>query len=152
SSFSFITHDLAFMQFNDATTHRVDDFVIVRGHDNGCAVLVNFVENFHIPPGGSWSGFPLGSFGNRIDGLVDKGRGVCHRLLFTTGQVVQETMGIRFESNSFEDLWKGLVHESAAFAQNLHSKSNIGKHVFIRQEPKILEYNAKVSAQVRDSP
>src|SRR5699024_2057494 len=97
-------------------------------------------------------GVPLGLIRQQNGRAVDNSPGDRHTLLFTTGQFVRETTGFVFESNSFEDLWNGLVDESAAFAQNLHSKSNIGKHVFIRQEPKILEYNAKVAAQVRDSP
>ena len=46
-SLLLVTHDFAGMQFDHAFAHGVDDFLIMRGHDDGSASAVDGVKHFH---------------------------------------------------------------------------------------------------------
>ena len=42
-----VAHNLAVMQLDDAFAHRVDDFLVMRGHHDGRAGAVDCIKDFH---------------------------------------------------------------------------------------------------------
>ena len=43
----FVTHNLAIMQLDDAFAHRIDDFLIMSGHDDSRTRAINRVKHLH---------------------------------------------------------------------------------------------------------
>src|SRR4051812_3231185 len=48
----FVSHDRAVLDGDDAFAERIDDFLVMRSHDDGRAAKINLFQEVHDAPGG----------------------------------------------------------------------------------------------------
>src|SRR5699024_7835226 len=81
-----VAHELTVVQFDDALAHGVDGDVVVGGHDDGGALLVDAVEQVHDLGGRIRIEVAGGLVGKQDERAVDGGSGDGDALLLTAGQ------------------------------------------------------------------
>src|SRR6266536_4608200 len=147
-----VADDLAVLELDHALAHRVDDALVVGGHDHGGAGPVDALEQLHDVLGGGRVQVPGGLVAEHQQGAVDERARDRDPLLLAAGELVGEAVGLVVQADQLEHLGNGTVDRVAPRADHLEGEGDVLADGLIGEELEVLEYAADGTPQRRHLP
>src|SRR5262249_28507859 len=147
-----VAHERAAIELDDPAPHRVDDALVVRGHDDRGAGAVDAVEEPHDADGGSRVEVSRRLVGEKDQGTVDERASDRDALLLAARQLGWEVCGLLRQPDEIEDLRDLRSHDVLRPADDLERERDVLVDRLVREQLEVLEHAADVAAQLRDLP
>ena len=151
-SLLLVTHDFAGMQFDHALAHGVDDFLIMRGHDDGSAGAVDGIQHFHNAQRCGRikvSGRLVGQQDLRMVHIRSRDG---HALRLTAGKLMRIAVFLAGKPNRLQYFRHQRFDGGTACADHFKCERHILPHRFVVQQLVILEDEADRTTIMRHLP
>src|SRR5262249_51742568 len=142
-----VAYDGTMVELDDAAAHRVDDALVVGGHDDRRAGAVDAVEQPHDADGRRGVEVSRRLVGEEDQRAVYERPGDRDPLLLAAGQLLGEVVGLLAQTNEVENLRHLRTHDVLRSADHLERERNVLVHGLGRQQLEVLEHATDVAAQ-----
>src|SRR5699024_10709353 len=135
----FVADNLSAAQLDHAVAVLADQFVCVRCHQDGSAVLINAVEHVHDFNAVLAVQVARGLIGKQDRWPVDNSAGNADALLLTTGKFSWLASSLIFKTYHFQCVRHPFANLSPGGTNNFHGESHIVENRTFAQQPEVLE-------------
>src|SRR5919106_6802068 len=149
---ALVAHDLAAVQLDHPPSHRVDDVLVVGGHDHGRAGAVDAVEQLHDANAGGRIEVARGLVAEQDPRAVDERPGHRDTLLLATRELVRVGVELVAQTHELDDLRDGAVDQRPRLADDLQREADVLEGGLAGQQLEVLEDAAQLTAQRRHPP